>query len=35
VLHILGQGRIEPARLTDAARPAPDMSLTYPEEHAP
>jgi uncharacterized protein (DUF488 family) len=35
VLHILGQGRIEPARLTEAARPAPDMSLTYPEEHAP
>jgi uncharacterized protein (DUF488 family) len=35
VLHILGQDRIEPARLTGAARPAPDMSLTYPAEGAP
>jgi uncharacterized protein (DUF488 family) len=35
VFHILGQDRIEPARLTGAARPAPDMSLTYPAEGAP
>jgi len=30
VFHILGQGRIEPARMTAAARPGPDGSLTYP-----
>ena len=30
VLHILGQGRIEPARMTAAARLGPDGSLTYP-----
>jgi uncharacterized protein (DUF488 family) len=35
VFHILGQDRIEPAHLTGAARPAPDMSLTYPAEGAP
>jgi len=35
VFHILGRDRIEPARLTGAARPAPDMSLTYPAEGAP
>jgi uncharacterized protein (DUF488 family) len=30
VLHILGQGRIEPARMTAAARLGLDGSLTYP-----
>jgi len=30
VLHILGNGRIEPARLTEAAKPQPDGSLRYP-----
>jgi uncharacterized protein (DUF488 family) len=35
VFHILGRDRIEPAHLTGAARPAPDMSLTYPAEGAP
>jgi len=35
VLHILGHDRIESARLTGAARPTPDMSLTYPAEGAP
>ena len=30
VFHILGKGRIEPARMTAAARPGPDKSLTYP-----
>jgi uncharacterized protein (DUF488 family) len=35
VFHILGQDRIEPARLTGAARSASDMSLTYPAEGAP
>lgn len=34
VFHILREDRIEPARLTGAARPAPDMSLTYPAEGA-
>jgi uncharacterized protein (DUF488 family) len=34
VFHILGQDRIEPARLTGAARLAPDRSLTYPAEGA-
>ena len=34
VFHILGQDRIEPARLTDAARPGSDNSLTYPAEDA-
>jgi uncharacterized protein (DUF488 family) len=32
VLHILGNGRIEPARMTEAARPEPDGSLTYPAD---
>ena len=30
VFHILGPGHIEPARLTAAARLAPDGTLTYP-----
>jgi uncharacterized protein (DUF488 family) len=30
VFHILGQGRIESAHMTAAARPGPDESLTYP-----
>jgi uncharacterized protein (DUF488 family) len=30
VLHIVGPGRIEPARITDAARPGPNRSLVYP-----
>lgn len=34
VFHILGQNRIEPARLTDAARLGPNNSLTYPAQHA-
>jgi uncharacterized protein (DUF488 family) len=32
VFHILGRHRIEPARLTDAARSGPDASLTYPAQ---
>jgi uncharacterized protein (DUF488 family) len=32
VFHILGRGRIEPARMTAAARLGPDGSLTYPPE---
>ena len=35
VFHILREDRIEPAHLSGAARPAPDMSLTYPAEGAP
>ena len=35
VFHIVGQNRIEPARLTDAARPGSDNSLTYPAEGVP
>ncbi len=30
VCHIMGLGKIEPARLTPAARPAPDGTLAYP-----
>jgi uncharacterized protein (DUF488 family) len=30
VFHIMGNGRIEPARMTDGARPAADGVLTYP-----
>jgi uncharacterized protein (DUF488 family) len=30
VLHILGPGHVEPARLTEAAKPGPDGVLTYP-----
>jgi len=32
VFHILGQGRIVPARMTAAAHLGPDGSLTYPAE---
>ena len=31
VFHILDEGHIEPARMTPAARPQPDGSLTYPK----
>ena len=30
VLHIMGDGRTEPARMTEAAQPQPDGSITYP-----
>ena len=30
VLHLLGDGRIEPARMTAGAVPRPDGSLAYP-----
>lgn len=30
VLHILAAKRIEPARMTEGAKPGPDESLTYP-----
>jgi uncharacterized protein (DUF488 family) len=30
VFHILGPGKVEPARMTPAAQPAPDGSLAYP-----
>jgi uncharacterized protein (DUF488 family) len=30
VFHIMGDGRIEPARMTDGARPGADGVLTYP-----
>ena len=30
VFHILGPGRIEPARLTEAAKPGAEGTLTYP-----
>jgi uncharacterized protein (DUF488 family) len=32
VSHILAPGHIEPARRTEAARPAPDGALVYPPE---
>ncbi|MGO9419024.1 DUF488 domain-containing protein [Roseiarcus sp.] len=32
VFHILGEGQIEPARMTPAARPRPNGTLTYPRE---
>jgi uncharacterized protein (DUF488 family) len=32
VFHILGKGRIEPARMTAAAQPGPNKSLTYPAQ---
>jgi uncharacterized protein (DUF488 family) len=35
VLHILGAGHIEPARMTSAARFGPAGTLTYPEESSP
>jgi uncharacterized protein (DUF488 family) len=31
VFHVLGKNHIDPARLTLAAQPGPDSSLTYPE----
>jgi uncharacterized protein (DUF488 family) len=34
VFHILGQGHIEPAAMTPAARPASSMTLLYPAEIA-
>ena len=30
VFHILGRGHVEPARMTEAAKPQVDGSLTYP-----
>jgi uncharacterized protein (DUF488 family) len=30
VFHIMGDGRVEPARMTEGARPAADGVLTYP-----
>ena len=33
VLHILGAKRIEPSRMTSAARPQPDCKLIYPVVH--
>ena len=30
VFHILSKDRVEPARMTEAALPGPDKSLTYP-----
>src|SRR6195256_6842431 len=30
VFHILGQGRVVPARMTAAAQPAPNKAVTYP-----
>jgi uncharacterized protein (DUF488 family) len=35
VLHILGPGHTEPARMTPAARVRPDGALTYPEDSQP
>ncbi len=32
VFHILGPGRVEQARMTDAARPGPAGALTYPAD---
>ncbi len=32
VFHILGEGHIEPARMTPAAKPQPNGTLTYPKE---
>jgi len=34
VFHLVGQDRIEPARLTEAAKPGPDGSLIYAAEEA-
>jgi uncharacterized protein (DUF488 family) len=34
VFHIVGEDRVEPARLTDAARPGPDRTLVYPSAAA-
>ena len=30
VFHILGKGRLEPARMTESARPGPNGALVYP-----
>ena len=30
VIHILGHGHLEPARLTEGARPRPDSTVIYP-----
>ena len=30
VLHIMGGGRVEPAHMTEGARPGPDGALVYP-----
>jgi uncharacterized protein (DUF488 family) len=35
VFHILGEGRIEPARLTPGAAPQPDGALLYPGPAGP
>jgi uncharacterized protein (DUF488 family) len=32
VFHILGIDRVEPAKITEAARPAPDGNLVYPAD---
>ena len=32
VFHILGEGHIEPARMTPAARPQPNGTLAYPKD---
>ncbi len=32
VFHILGPGQVEPALLTEAARPGPNGTLTYPKD---
>jgi uncharacterized protein (DUF488 family) len=34
VQHILGNGRIEVARMTEAAKPQPDGAVTYPADGA-
>jgi uncharacterized protein (DUF488 family) len=34
VFHLVGKDRIEPARMTDAAAPGPDGSLTYAADTA-
>jgi uncharacterized protein (DUF488 family) len=34
VFHLVGKDRIEPARMTDAATPGPDGSLTYATDTA-
>jgi uncharacterized protein (DUF488 family) len=35
VFHILGPGKIEEARMTPAARPAPGLGLVYPPAEVP
>jgi uncharacterized protein (DUF488 family) len=34
VFHILGSNRIEPARMTDGARPGPQGAVVYPAAHS-